>query len=126
MTASAQPTATIDGYISRFPDSTQVILQKIRRLIKDAVPDATEAVSYQIPAFKLNGKSLIYFAGWKDHVSMYPIPPGNKAFTDAIAPYVAGKGTLKFPFNKEIPYDLIQKVVALSVARNDQLYPSQK
>ncbi len=108
---------SIDEYIASFPGETQKILEEIRATIKAVAPEAREKISYQIPAFELNGKNLIYFAGWKKHVSVYPIPPGDEAFEKEIAGYVDGKGTLKFSFNQPIPLKLIAQVANLHVKR---------
>ncbi|MEW5941226.1 MAG: DUF1801 domain-containing protein [Chloroflexota bacterium] len=88
---------SIDEYIAAFPEETQEYLQQIRTMIHAAVPEAKEKISYQIAAFELNGKNLIHFAGWKSHVSIYPIPAGAKAFNEAVSKYADGKGTVKFP-----------------------------
>lgn len=102
---------TIDEYIKTFPNNVQVILEKLRRAIRKAAPGAEEAISYQIPSFKLRGKYLIYFAGWKHHIAMYPVPPGDKAFKKEVSPYQTGKGTLRFPLDKPLPLRLIKKIV---------------
>ncbi len=104
--------ATIDDYISSFPDDVQVVLQDVQRTIHKAVPGAEEAISYQIPTITLNGRYLVYFAGWKRHVSLYPLPDMDEGFEQEIAPYKAGKGTLRFPLGEPIPHDLITKLVA--------------
>lgn len=109
---------SIDEYIDTFPADIQTILQRVRRTIKAAAPEAGEKISYGIPTFTLNGKYLIYFAGWKHHISIYPIPTGDDAFNKEIAPYVSGKGTLKFPVDKPMPLKLITKIVRLKVAEN--------
>jgi uncharacterized protein YdhG (YjbR/CyaY superfamily) len=109
---------SIDEYIDTFPADIQTILQRVRRTIKAAAPEAGEKISYGIPTFTLNGKYLIYFAGWKHHISIYPIPTGNDAFNKEIAPYVSGKGTLKFTVDKPMPLKLITKIVRLKVAEN--------
>jgi uncharacterized protein YdhG (YjbR/CyaY superfamily) len=101
---------TIDEYIAGFPPGTQELLRKVRLTIRAAVPDAEETISYQIPTLKVEGRHVIYFAGWKNHISVYPIPAGDKAFEDEVAPYRAAKGTLKFPLTKPIPYELIGRV----------------
>ena len=106
---------TVDEYIASFPSVTQEKLEAVRATIRSAAPDASEKISYQIAAFELNGKNLIYFAGWKHHISIYPIPSGDEDFNTAIAPYMAGKGTLQFPLNEPIPLDLITKVVELQM-----------
>jgi uncharacterized protein YdhG (YjbR/CyaY superfamily) len=113
--------ATIDDYIASFPEDVQSVLQQVRRTIREAAPEAEETISYQIPAFKLNGKSFVHFAGWKRHISLYPIPDGNDAFQQRIAPYRAGKGTLRFPLQKPIPFDVIASVVGhLKTGRSDE------
>ena len=109
---------SIDEYIAAFPADVQKILEEVRTTIKTAAPGAQEKISYGIPTFTLNGKYLIYFAGWKNHISVYPIPTGNEAFNGKIAPYIAGKGTLKFPLDQPIPYKLITQMVEIQIAEN--------
>jgi len=117
MLSSRPAFATIDEYIEAFPADVRTILQKIRRTIQSAAPGMTEAISYGIPAFKLNGKSLIYFAAFKNHVSVYPAPRGAREFADEIASYKGGKGTVQFPLDKPIPYDLITRIVEFKIAK---------
>ncbi|HZM20475.1 MAG TPA: DUF1801 domain-containing protein [Anaerolineales bacterium] len=109
---------SIDEYIATFPDNMQKILEELRSTIKAAAPDAGETISYNIPTFTLNGKYLIYFAGWKNHISLYPIPIGTDAFNKQVSKYAEGKGTLKFPMDKPLPMKLIAKIVNLKVAEN--------
>ena len=109
---------SMDEYIATFPDETQKILKEVRATIKAAVPEAGETISYGIPTFTLNGKYLIYFAGWKKHISIYPIPIGTEAFNKQVSQYVEGKGTLKFPMDKPLPLKLITKIVRLRVNEN--------
>jgi len=109
---------SIDEYIATFPDNMQKILEELRSTIKAAAPDAGETISYNIPTFTLNGKYLIYFAGWKNHISLYPIPIGTDAFNKQVSKYAEGKGTLKFPMDKPLPMKLIAKIVKLKVAEN--------
>lgn len=109
--------ATIDDYISSFPDDLQVILEQIRRTIRDAVPAAGETISYQMPTITLDGTSLVYFAGWKHHIGLYPIPRADDALEQELAPYRATKDTLRLPLSKPIPYDLIERLVAFLVTR---------
>ena len=108
---------TIDEYIKQFPEGIQSILEKIRKTIRKAAPDATETISYQMPTFKLNG-NLVHFAAFKNHIGFYPVPSGIEAFKEELLPYIAGKGTLRFPLGEPIPYDLIEKVVAYRVKEN--------
>lgn len=102
---------TIDAYIAGFPPDVQAILQQIRATIREAAPDTEEAISYRIPTFNLDGRYLIYFAGFKSHVSVYPAPMGAAEFADEMAVYGSGKGTMKFPLDKPIPFDLIRRLV---------------
>jgi uncharacterized protein YdhG (YjbR/CyaY superfamily) len=110
--------ASVDEYIGTFPKDVQKILEEVRRTIKAAAPYAREKISYQIAAFELNGKNLIHFAGWKNHISMYPIPSGSEAFNKEVSKYAAGKGTLQFPLDKPLPLRLITKIVKLRIADN--------
>ena len=107
---------SIDEYIIACPEESQACLRQIRELIHALVPEAKEKISYQIACFELSGKNLIHFAGWKKHVSLYPIPAGNEAFNKAIAKYADGKGTVKFPLDKPLPIKLIEKAVKYRLA----------
>ena len=112
----ARQTATdIDDYIARFPTAVQETLEAIRRTIRTEMPDAEETISYQIPTFKLNGKPVIYFAGYKNHVGVYPAPVGNPAFKGDLTPYASGKGTVRFPLSRPIPFPLLRKIVKFRV-----------
>jgi len=107
---------SIDEYIATFPEDIQKRLEEVRATIKSVVPDAKEKISYQIPAFELDGKSLIYFAGWKKHISLYPIPSGTGEFNQEISPYIEGRGTLKFLLDKPLPLELIGRIVRARIA----------
>ncbi|MBC7877849.1 MAG: DUF1801 domain-containing protein [Anaerolineales bacterium] len=109
---------SIDEYIAACPEQSQSYLQKIRKIVKAAAPKAKEKISYQIACFELNGKNLVHFAGWKQHVSMYPTPAGSEAFNKAIAKYAGGKGTTKFMLDELLPVRLIQQIVKFRVADN--------
>jgi len=110
---------SMDEYIASFPEELQKILEEIRGTIKATAPDdVKEKISYQIPTFELNGRNLVHFAAWKNHISIYPIPVGTEAFNKEISRYVDGKGTLKFPLNKPMPFKLIGKIVEFHVAEN--------
>jgi len=110
----------IDEYIAACPPESQDYLQQIRNLIRALAPDAKERISYQIAAFERNGKNIVHFAGWKKHVSLYPVPAGSEAFERQIAKYVDGKGTVKFPLNEPLPIKLIERVVRLHLAVNNK------
>jgi uncharacterized protein YdhG (YjbR/CyaY superfamily) len=102
---------TVDEYIESFPQETKLVLQKIRDTIKKVAPGTTEGISYAIPTFYLNEKYLIYFAGFAKHVSIYPAPRGAEEFKEELSNYKGGKGTVQFPLDKPIPYDLIERIV---------------
>jgi uncharacterized protein YdhG (YjbR/CyaY superfamily) len=119
----ARQFATIDQYIGAFPDDVQRVLREVRRTIREAVPDAGEIISYRIPAMTLRGKRLVYFAAWKHHISVYPLPDADAdaAFAQELAPYLAGKGTVQFPLGEPIPYGLIERLVVLLVQQRHAL-----
>ena len=101
----------IDDYISGFNPDVQAILEKIRQTIRKSTPKAEEAISYQIPTFKLFGQYLIYFAAFKKHVSIYPAPRAVDEFKQELSTYEGGKGTVQFPLDKPIPLGLIKRIV---------------
>jgi len=101
---------TIDEYIESFPEDARPVLEKMRQTIHNAVPEAVEAISYQMPTFKLNGKNLVHFAAWKDHIGLYPLPSTMEAFQKELTSYKKSKGSLRFPLDRPIPYDLIAKI----------------
>ncbi|RPI70828.1 MAG: hypothetical protein EHM47_11410 [Ignavibacteriales bacterium] len=105
---------TIDEYISTFPDNIQKILEDVRQTIKSAAPNAEEAISYQIPTFKLNG-NLVHFAAFKNHIGFYPAPSGQEAFKKELSVYKSGKGSVQFPIDKPMPLKLITKIVKYRV-----------
>jgi len=110
------PTATsVDDYISTFPAATQDILQELRRRVHAALPDAEERISYQIPTFAVDGQYVIYIAGWKKHVSIYPIPEGDAELDEDLAPYLSGQGTIKLPLDAPVPWDLVDRAIAARV-----------
>jgi uncharacterized protein YdhG (YjbR/CyaY superfamily) len=107
----------IDAYIATFPPGVQAILERIRRTIRDAAPDARETISYQIPAFTLNGV-LVYFAAHKKHIGLYPPIRGDARLEKALSAYAGEKGNSRFPLDQPIPYDLIERIVKLRVKQN--------
>jgi uncharacterized protein YdhG (YjbR/CyaY superfamily) len=104
---------TIDDYIATFPKEIQAVLEQVRQAIRHAAPQAVETISYGMPTFDLNGKHLVFFAGWKQHLSLHPLPAGDAAFQQELARYKRAKGTIQFPFEKPIPYDFIEHIVTL-------------
>jgi uncharacterized protein YdhG (YjbR/CyaY superfamily) len=102
---------SVDEYIASQPEGAQGVLERVRAVIRKAVPRAEEVISYQIPAFKLDGAAVIYFAGWKEHYSLYPITEkAQAAFKDELAHYKLSKGTVRFPLSERIPTALIGKM----------------
>jgi uncharacterized protein YdhG (YjbR/CyaY superfamily) len=115
-THRTKPT-TIDEYISAFSPDVQAILQKIRQVVQSAAPDAQETISYQMPAFKLNG-ILLYFAAFKKHIGLYPPIKGDAQLEKDVSPYAGEKGNLKFPLDQPIPFDLIERITELRVKQD--------
>jgi uncharacterized protein YdhG (YjbR/CyaY superfamily) len=107
----------IDEYIAGFPAEVQAVLQKVRETIQAAAPGAEETIGYGIPTYKMNGRYVIYFAGYKKHISVYPAPIGVEGFED-LAAYASGKGTAKFALDRPIPFDLITRMVHFQLKEN--------
>ena len=107
----------IDSYIAQFEPEIREVLERVRRTISHAAPDAKKTMSYRMPAFRQHG-ILIYFAAWKKHIGLYPPISGEKTLEKAIARYAGPKGNLQFPLHEPIPYDLIERVVKLRVKEN--------
>jgi len=112
-----QQSQSVDTYIAVFPANVREILQKIRRVIREAAPEAQETISYGMPTFKFYG-NLVHFAGWRTHIGFYPTPSGITAFQKELAPYGVTKGAIRFPLDQPIPYALIKKIVKLRVKEN--------
>ncbi len=110
---------SIDEYIADFPEEIQKILQEIRAVIKSAAPNAEEKISYQMPAFFLNG-NLIHFAAFKNHIGIYPAPSGTEAFKEEIAKYKTAKGSIQLPLDEPMPLKLISRIVKFRVSENLQ------
>ena len=107
----------IDEYIRQTPADVQEILQTLRRIIQEEAPEAQESFSYQMPTFVLNG-NLVHFAAFKNHIGFYPVPSGITAFQQELSSYKQGKGSVQFPLNQPIPYELIRRIVRFRVAEN--------
>jgi uncharacterized protein YdhG (YjbR/CyaY superfamily) len=103
---------TVEQYIANFPEDVQAILKELRQRIAAQLPDAEQVISYGIPTFKRNGKYIVYFSGWKDHISIHPFLDTDGDLLKELEPYKSGRGTLRFPLDKPLPYDLINRVVA--------------
>lgn len=111
ITLSPAKPRTITEYIRGFPRDVQERLQGVRSTIRSATPDAKETISYGIPTFTLSGRYLIYFAGYKRHIAIYPVPTGSAAFSRQLASFRTGKGTLQFTLDRPMPYGLITRIV---------------
>ena len=111
---------SINEYVSTLPENAQKAMSEIIATIKAKVPNAEEHISYNMPAFKVNGEYFIHFSAWKNHIGMYPIPAGNEAFQKQIDPYRSAKSSLNFPLDRPMPIKLIEKVIKFRIAENLQ------
>ena len=111
-----QPT-TVDEYIEQFPENVQDILGKLRAVIKESAPEAVEKISYQMPGYFLNG-GLVWFGAWKNHIGFYPNPTGTEEFKEELSAYKMTKGSVHFPLDKPMPYELISRIVKFRVSEN--------
>ena len=109
--------SSIDEYIAQFPTRTRQLLEELRALIKAAVPTASEAISYGIPTFDLDGRQLVFFAGYERHVGLYPAPVNEASFLEDLKPYKKGRGSVQFPLSGPLPKDLIRRIVAFEAER---------
>jgi uncharacterized protein YdhG (YjbR/CyaY superfamily) len=112
---------TIDEYIATFTPEIQSILSNIREIVRELAPEATEKISYQMPTYYLNG-NLVHFAAFQKHIGFYPTPSGIEAFQEELSKYKGAKGSVQFPLNQPIPYDLIRRIVIyrLEESRNNK------
>ncbi|MBN2074128.1 MAG: DUF1801 domain-containing protein [Dehalococcoidales bacterium] len=109
----------VDNYIAGFPEDVREILAKLRKLIREAAPQAEEMIKYGVPTFRLNG-NLVHYAAYKKHIGFYPTPSGINAFEKDLEPYELSKSTVRFPLDKPIPYELIEKIVKFRVKENSE------
>lgn len=107
--------ATIDEYIASFPPDVQEKLQSIRNVIRRAAPDAEEAIRYGIPTFRLDGSNLVHFAAFRYHLSFFPTASGVEKFKKELSSYKLSKGTIQFPPDKQVPYDLVERIARFRV-----------
>ena len=108
----AEKFASVDDYVATFAPDVREVLETIRAAAHRAVPDGGETISYNIPTITLDGRSLVHFAAWKHHVSVYPAPEADDDLARDLAPHVAGRGTLKFPLSEPFPVELFERIVA--------------
>jgi uncharacterized protein YdhG (YjbR/CyaY superfamily) len=116
----------VDEYINGFPDEVKAILLRIRRIILDHVPDAEEDMAYRMPSYKTYGKPLVYFAGFKNHIGFYATPSGHSEFAEELSAYRHGKGSVQFPLDKPIPYDLVRRIVIFRAEENKRAFGEKK
>ena len=109
---------TVASYFAKFPEASQKRMQQIRALILEKAPEARESISYGMPTYKSNGKPLIYFAAFKNHIGLYATPSGHTHFADALSQYKQGKGSVQFPNEQPLPLDLIAEIIAFRVEEN--------
>lgn len=117
---------SIDEYILDFPDEVQAILNKIRSTIRQAAPDAEESISYGMPGYKTHGKPLVYFAAFKNHIGFYATPTGHAEFAKELSKYKQGKGSVQFPIDQPIPFELIAQIVEFRVIENQEKANAKK
>lgn len=115
MNTSSEIYENVEDYIARYPASVQDILNRVRSLIKNAAPDAAESISYGMPAYKQNGKPLVYFAAFEKHIGFYATPHTHEGFAAELGEYKQGKGSVQFPLDRPIPYDLISRMTMYKV-----------
>lgn len=116
----------IDEYIAAFPPDIQALLEQIRATISKVVPTAEEAIKYAIPTFMLNGRNLVHFAAFKNHIGFYPTPTGIESFKKELSKYKQGKGSVQFPLDEPMPLALITKIVRFNMARNAESIKMKK
>lgn len=107
----------IDKFIAAYPEEVQAVLNKVRATIREAAPGAEETINYGIPTFTLNG-NLVHFSAFKTHIGFYPTPSGVEKFKKELSKYEGAKGSVKFPLDQPIPYELIEKIVKFRVKEN--------
>ena len=117
--------SSIDEYIAEFPPETRKVLEELRALIKATAPSATEKISYAIPTFHLNG-NLVHFAGYAQHIVLYPGASGIEAFKEELKPYKSAKGSVQFPLGQPLPTDLIRRIVEFRAAENTRKASTSK
>ncbi len=115
MKKTAKPGADMDAYIRKQPKDVQPVLKKMKQVIQATAPALEPTITYGIPTFKLDGKNVVHFGGWKTHIGFYPTPSAQGAFKKELAKYERSKGTVRLPLDKPMPYGLIRKIVRFRV-----------
>lgn len=109
--------ATVEAYIQAFPADVQTVLEAVRRTIREAAPEAVESIAYGLPSYKLGGKPLVYFGAFKSHIGFYATPTGHSAFAVELSKYKQGKGSVQFPLDEPMPFDLITRIVKFRIEK---------
>jgi len=117
MATSTRQFKTVDEYIAQFPKNVRDVLEELRQVIKEVAPNAEETIDYGIPTFKFNG-NLVHFAAFKNHIGFYPTPSGIEAFKKELTTFKQSKGTVQFPLDRPIPFDLVKRIVKFRVKAN--------
>lgn len=117
MNSEKRGPTSIDQYIATFPPEIRKVLQEMRATIRAAAPEAQEKISYQMPTFFLNG-NLVHFAAFKNHIGFYPTPSGIEAFKQELSAYASAKGSVQFPLDRPLPFELVSRIVQYRVAEN--------
>jgi uncharacterized protein YdhG (YjbR/CyaY superfamily) len=113
---------SVDAYINSYPETIRLILQEIRHTIRKAAPEAEESISYGMPAFKTYGKPLVYFAAYENHIGFYATPTGHKEFAKELSNFKQGKGSVQFPLDQPIPFELIERITRFRAKENKERY----
>jgi uncharacterized protein YdhG (YjbR/CyaY superfamily) len=114
---------SVEGYLAALPEESRAALEKLRKTIKAAAPEATETISYQMPAFKDHGRFLVSYAAFKDHCSLFPASEAVlEALGEELKPYFSGKGTIRFTADKPLPSALVRKIVKVRIEENAARY----
>ncbi|MGB5554970.1 MAG: DUF1801 domain-containing protein [Flavobacteriaceae bacterium] len=109
---------SVEEYLRDFPENVQVKLRQMRSTIQENAPSAEESISYGMPAYKLGGKPLFYFAGFKNHIGFYATPTGHQQFQKELSIYKQGKGSVQFPIDQPLPIELIRRIVWFRAQEN--------
>jgi uncharacterized protein YdhG (YjbR/CyaY superfamily) len=109
--------ATVDEYVASLPEHARPVMEEVRRVVHRVVPDVGETISYQMPTFTLDGRPLVHVAAWKEHLGLYPLPPMDGDLAAAVEPYRGAKDAMQLRYDRPVPYDLVEQVVAVLLAR---------
>ena len=107
---------TVDEYLAQLPDRTRVVVEQLRAVVREVIPDAVETISYGIPTFDIAGRHVVHIGGFERHVGLYPTPSGMEEFAAELAPYVRGKGSVRFALDEPLPVDLVRRIATYRAA----------